>query len=214
MGSLRVLNFGVSIDGYGAGPSQDLKNPLGVGGEAMIDWSRATRTFREMHGVSGGDPTGIDEEFVARGFRNIGAWIMGRNMFGPVRGPWPDFDWKGWWGETPPFHTDVFVLTHHAREPFQMDGGTTFHFVTDGIESALRQATRAANGKDVRLGGGVSLVRQYLKAGLVEEIHLAIVPKLLGAGEPLLPGIDLAGMGYRCAEYVPSPKVAHIVLRK
>src|SRR6266704_2001957 len=214
MGSLHVLNFGVSIDGYGAGPSQDLKNPLGVGGEAMIDWSRATRTFREMHGVSGGDLTGIDEEFVARGFRNIGAWIMGRNMFGPVRGPWPDFDWKGWWGKTPPFHTDVFVLTHYAREPFQMDGGTTFHFVTDGIESALRQATNVANGKDVRLGGGVSLVRQYLKAGLVEEIHLAIVPKLLGAGEPLLTGIDLAGMGYRCAEYVPSPKVVHIVLRK
>ena len=214
MGSLHVLNFSVSIDGYGAGPSQDLKNPLGVGGEAMIDWSRATRTFREMHGVSGGDLTGIDEEFVARGFRNIGAWIMGRNMFGPVRGPWPDFDWKGWWGKTPPFHTDVFVLTHYAREPFQMDGGTTFHFVTDGIESALRQATNVANGKDVRLGGGVSLVRQYLKAGLVEEIHLAIVPKLLGAGEPLLTGIDLAGMGYRCAEYVPSPKVVHIVLRK
>jgi len=167
-----------------------------------------------MHGVRGGDPTGIDEEFVARGFRNIGAWIMGRNMFSPVRGPWPDFDWKGWWGKTPPFHTDVFVLTHYAREPFQMDGGTTFHFVTDGIESALRQATNVANGKDVRLGGGVSLVRQYLKAGLVEEIHLAIVPKLLGAGEPLLTGIDLAGMGYRCAEYVPSPKVVHIVLRK
>jgi dihydrofolate reductase len=211
---LRVLSFGLAIDGYGAGPSQNLKNPLGVGGESLLAWAVATRTFRMLHEAVGGDETGIDEDFAARGFRNIGAWIIGRNMFGPVRGPWPNFDWKGWWGDNPPYHCDVFVLTHFPRPPLQMEGGTTFYFESSGIETTLQKAIEAANGKDVRLGGGVSLVRQYLMAGLVDEIHLAIVPTLLGSGEPLLSGIDLAKMGYRCVEYVPSPKVAHMVLRR
>ncbi len=211
---LRVLSFGLTIDGYGAGPSQDIKNPLGVGGESLLAWAVATRTFRMLHGASGGDETGIDEEFTARGFRNIGAWIIGRNMFSPVRGPWPNFGWKGWWGDNPPFHCDVFVVTHFFRPPLQMEGGTTFYFETEGIESTLQKAIQAADGKDVRLGGGVSLVRQYLMAGLVDEIHLAIVPTLIGTGESLLSGIDLVKMGYRCVEYVPSPKVVHMVLRR
>ena len=214
MTKLRVLSFGLTIDGYGAGPNQDLKNPLGVGGGVLLDWSRASRTWRRAHGVDGGDETGPDEEFGARGFRDIGAWIMGRNNYGPIRGPWPDFNWKGWWGQTPPFHAPVFVLTHYPRPSYEMDGGTSFHFVTDGIQSALKQAVEAANGKDVRLGGGVATVREYLKAGLVDEIHLAITPTLLGTGENLLSGIDLAKMGYRCVEYVPSSRAMHVVMRK
>ena len=214
MTKLRVLSFGLSIDGYGAGPRQDLKNPLGVGGQVLLDWSRASHTWRKLHGAEGGDESGVDEEFGARGFRNIGAWIMGRNMFGPFRGPWPDDSWKGWWGDTPPFHTPVIVLTHHEHQPIEMKDGTTFYFVTDGIDAALKKAVVEAGGKDVRLGGGVSTVREYVKAGLVHEIHLAIVPTLLGAGEHLLSGIDLAKMGYRCVEYVSSARAAHVVLRK
>jgi len=211
---LRVLSFSISIDGYGAGPGQDLKHPLGLGGEALHEWAWATRTFHRMHEQDGGDAAGPDEEFAARGFRNIGAWIMGRNMFGPVRGPWPDLSWKGWWGDNPPYHTDVFVLTHHKRPALEMEGGTTFHFVTDGIESALKKASEAAKGRDVRLGGGVATIREYLKSGLVDEIHLAVAPTLLGTGEHLLSGIDLPKIGYRCVEYVPSLKATHVVLTK
>src|SRR5712691_123738 len=200
--------------GDGAGPRQDLKNPLGVGGQVLLDWSRASRTWRKMHGAEGGDESGVDEEFGARGFRDIGAWILGRNMFGPVLGPWPDHSWKGWWGENPPFHTGVVVLTHHEHPAIEMKGGTTFYFVTSGIDAALKKAVAEADGKDVRLGGGVSTVREYVKAGLVDEIHLAIIPTLLGAGEHLLSGLDLAKMGYRCVEYVPSARAAHVVLRK
>ena len=214
MTKLRVLSFGLSIDGYGAGPRQDLNNPLGVGGPALLDWLTATRTFRKLHGAEGGDESDVDEKFATRGFRDIGAWIMGRNMFGPVRGPWPNDSWKGWWGDNPPYHTPVFVLTHHEHQPIEMKGGTTFYFVTDGIDAALKKAVAEASGKDVRLGGGVWTVREYLKAGLVDEIHLAIVPTLLGTGEHLLSGIDLAKMGYRCVEYVPSARASHVVLRK
>src|SRR5215831_1246593 len=204
----------MSVDGYSAGPNQGLENPLGVGGQAMLEWARATETFRKVHGRTGGDSTGIDEEFAARGFRNLGAWILGRNMFGPVRGPWPNYDWKGWWGDNPPYHCDVFVLSHYARPSFTMDGGTTFHFVTEGIGSALELATKAAGGKDVRIGGGVSTVRQYLTAGLIDEVHLAIVPTLMGSGESLLSGLDLTKLGFRCVEHVPSAKVTHVVFRR
>lgn len=213
MSKVRVLSFGISVDGFSAGPNQDLNNPLGVGRPALLDWFTATRTFRRVHGLEGGTETGVDEEFAARGFRNIGAWIIGRNMFGPIRGPWPDFNWKGWWGETPPYHTDVFVLTHYERPTLELDG-TRFRFVTDGIMSALDKAVESAKGRDIRIGGGIATVRQYLKAGLIDEIHLALVPTLLGTGESLLSGIDLLSMGYRCVENVSSPKVTHVVLRK
>jgi dihydrofolate reductase len=192
---LLVRGFSVSIDGFGAGPNQSLENPLGTGGPALHKWAFATKTFQQMFGNNGGE-AGVDDDFAARGFQNIGAWIMGRNMFGPIRGPWPDADWKGWWGPTPPYHTPVFVLTNHARESLTMDGGTTFHFVTDGIYSALERATEAANGRDIRIGGGIATIRQYLRAGLVDELHLAIAPALLGAGENLFSGIDLHSLGY------------------
>jgi dihydrofolate reductase len=213
MTRLRVQSFSISLDGYGAGPDQDLENPLGVGGMALHEWFFPTRTFQRMHGDGNGS-TGIDDDFAARGFANIGAWILGRNMFGPVRGPWPDDNWKGWWGDTPPYHTPVFVLTHHAREPVTMNGGTTFHFITGGIHDALERATAAANGQDVRLGGGVATIREYLRAGLVDELHLAISPILLGSGESLLSGIDMVALGYECVEHVPTAKATHIVLRK
>jgi len=213
MTKLCVRSFSVSIDGYGAGPSQDINNPLGVGGMALHEWAFATKTFRTMFGQEGGS-TGTDDAFAARGFQNVGAWILGRNMFGPIRGPWPDDKWKGWWGTNPPYHTPVFVLTHHPRPTLQMEGGTTFHFVTDGIHAALKRAVEAAAGKDVRLGGGVAAIRQYLSAGLIDELHLAISPVLLGAGEHLLEGIDMPKLGYRCVEYVPTDKAAHVVLSK
>src|SRR5512143_503880 len=198
MSKLRVLSFAVSIDGYGAGPNQDLQNPLGVGGPELFDWFFQTRTWRRMHGMEGGE-TGADDVWAARGFAGIGTWILGRNMFGPVRGPWPDDSWKGWWGEEPPYHTPVFVLTRHPRAPVEMKGGTVFRFVTDGIDSALEQARDAAGDRDVRLGGGVSVIRQYLQARLVDELHLVIAPVLLGAGEHLFNGIDLKALGYECA---------------
>jgi dihydrofolate reductase len=213
MSKLRVQSFSVSLDGYGAGPDQDLKNPLGVGGLALHEWAFATRTFQKMFGRDGGT-TGTDDDFAARGFHNVGAWILGRNMFGPVRGPWPDDAWKGWWGDTPPYHTPVFVLTHHARASITMSGGTTFHFVTDGIQAALERAADAANGQDIRLGGGVATIRQYLRTGLVDEMHLAISPVLLGRGEHLLAGIDLPKLGYQCAEHVPTQSATHAVLTK
>jgi dihydrofolate reductase len=214
MSKLRVQCFSVSIDGFGAGPGQDLQNPLGAGGMALHEWFFPTRSFRAMHSSEGGGTTGVDDDFAARGMAGIGAWILGRNMFGPVRGPWPDESWKGWWGETPPYHTPVFVLTHHARPSLAMDGGTTFHFVTGGIHEALRLARDAAGGKDVRLGGGVATVRQYLKERLVDEVHLAIAPVLLGAGEALFAGLDLPRLGYRCAEHVASPAAMHVVLER
>ena len=213
MSKLRVHAFSISLDGYGAGPGQNLENPLGVGGRALHEWFFPTRTFQRMIGRDGG-ATGIDDDFAARGFDNIGAWILGRNMFGPIRGPWPDDTWKGWWGEEPPYHVPAFVLTNHPRASITMQGGTTFHFVTDGIEAALRRATDAAEGRDIRLGGGVGTVRQYLNAGLIDEMHLAIAPTLLGSGEALLTGLDLRKLGYRCTEHVPTPSATHVVLTK
>jgi dihydrofolate reductase len=210
---LRVHCFAVSIDGFGAGPNQDRENPLGVGGLALHEWVFVTRTFQKMLGRDDGT-TGIDDERAARGFANIGAWIMGRNMFGPIRGPWPDDHWKGWWGDNPPYHTPVFVLTNHPRASIAMDGDTTFHFVTDGIHAALQRAAEAAGERDIRLGGGVDTIRQYLRAGLIDEMHLAISPTLLGSGEQLLSGLDLPKLGYRCSEHVPTPSTTHIVLTK
>jgi dihydrofolate reductase len=212
MSRLRVSCFSVSLDGYGAGPDQSLKNPLGVGGEDLHQWFLPTRTFQKMYGRDG--TTGTDDDFAARGFDNVGAWILGRNMFGPVRGDWPDDNWKGWWGDNPPYHTDVFVLTHHARKPIEMAGGTTFHFVTDGIHAALERARSAARGKDVRLGGGVSTVRQYFEARLIDDMHLAVSPVLLGRGEHLLAGLDLLALGYERTEFVSTPAAAHYVVAK
>ena len=211
---LVVRCFGVSADGYGAGPNQGINNPMGVGGMALHEWVFPTRTFQKMHAGKDDGTTGLDNDFAARGFENIGAWILGRNMFGPVRGAWPDESWKGWWGDEPPYHCDVFVLTHHARAPIEMKGGTVFHFVTDGIEVALQRAREAAGGKDVRLGGGVATVRQYLRAGLVDELHLVMAPTLLGSGESLLADMDLVRIGYQRADHVATPAATHIVLRR
>jgi dihydrofolate reductase len=214
MPRVRVHAFSISIDGYGAGPNQDRENPLGVGGLALHEWAFATRTFQRMFGNGEGGSTGIDDDFAARGFVDVGAWILGRNMFGPVRGPWPDDSWRGWWGDNPPYHTPVFVLTSHARMPIEMEGGTTFHFVTDGIHAALRLAMAEANGKDVRIGGGVATIRQYLRAGVIDEMHLALAPVLLGSGERLFADLDLPRLGYRCTEHVATPKATHIVIRR
>ena len=213
MSKVRVQAFGVSLDGFGAGPDQSRENPLGVGGPGLFGWFFPTRTFKTTFGQEGGT-TGIDDEFARRSFANVGAWILGRNMFGPVRGPWPDDSWKGWWGDTPPYHCPVFVLTHHARAPLPMQGGTTFHFVTDGIAAALKRARDAAAGKDVRIGGGPATIRQYLQAGLVDEMHLAVSPVLLGRGEPLLAGIDLAQQGFACTEHAASEAAMHVVLTR
>jgi dihydrofolate reductase len=214
MSKLRVHTFSISVDGYGAGPNQDLEHPLGVGGPELFDWFFHTRTWQRMHGNEDGE-TGADDHMAAQGFDGIGAWILGRNMFGPVRGPWPDDEWKGWWGDEPPYHTPVFVLTHHPRAPLTMKGGTVFRFVTDGIHAALQQAKDAADGRDVRLGGGVSTIRQYLRAALIDELHLAIAPVLLGAGEHLLSGIDMRALGYECAEHVAGTRAAaHVIVRK
>jgi dihydrofolate reductase len=213
MPRLRVHSFTVSVDGYGAGPGQSLDQPLGVGGLALHEWMFATRTAQRMFGGQGGE-TGVDDDFTARGFDNIGAWIIGRNMFGPIRGPWPDQSWQGWWGENPPYHTEVFVLSHYRRDPIAMQGETTFRFVTDGIESALQQAAAVAGDRDIRLGGGVSTIRQYLQAGLIDELHLAISPVLLGTGESLFSGIDTPALGYRVVEHVAGPRATHIVLAK
>lgn len=213
MSKLRVHCFGVSIDGFGAGPDQSLEHPLGVGGMALHEWFFPTRAFQRMQGNEGGT-TGVDNDFADRGFAGIGAWILGRNMFGPVRGPWPDDSWKGWWGDEPPYHVPVFVLTHHARPPLEMAGGTTFHFVTDGIEAALERAREAAGGLDVRVGGGVSTVRQCLQAGWIDEMHLAVSPVVLGRGEHLFAGIDLPALGYRRTEVVATDAALHVVFTK
>ncbi|MDW2983029.1 MAG: dihydrofolate reductase family protein [Rhodanobacter sp.] len=213
MAKLRVHSFALSLDGYGAGPRQDLEHPLGVGGPALMEWFFPTRLWRRMQGQDGGE-TGVDNELAEQGFAGIGAWILGRNMFGPVRGPWPDERWQGWWGEEPPYRTPVFVLTHHPRHSLRMAGGTEFHFVTDGIEAALRQAREAADGLDVRLGGGVATVREYLRAGLVDELHLALRPVLLGSGEHLLGGLDLPALGYACEHQRMGERACHVFLRK
>ena len=213
MPRLRVAAFSVSLDGYGAGPDQSLEKPLGAGGEMLHEWALPTRTFRAMFGQDGGT-TGVDEDFAARSFANVGAWILGRNMFGPIRGNWPDESWKGWWGDEPPYRCPVFVLTHHPRGPIPMAGGTTFHFVTDGIEAALQRARDAAGARDVRIGGGVATIRQYLEAGLVDEMHLAVSPVVLGRGENLLGGLDLIRLGFRVSEHAPTAHATHIVLSK
>jgi dihydrofolate reductase len=213
MSKLRVNSFSVSLDGYGAGPSQSVQEPLGVGGETLHRWMFGTRMWRKLHGNEGGS-TGVDDEFAHRGFANVGAWILGRNMFGPVRGPWLDDSWKGWWGEEPPYHCQVFVLTHCRRKSFAMEGGTTFHFVTGGIEDALERARKAAGGQDVRLGGGVATIQQYLRARLIDELHLAFAPVLLGAGEALFAGIDLPALGYGVTEHVATADATHVVLTR
>ena len=213
MSKLLVRSFAISIDGYGAGPDQDLQNPLGVRGSELMEWFFQTRAWRRMHGDEDGE-TGIDNGIAEQGFVGIGAWILGRNMFGPVRGAWPDDSWKGWWGDEPPYRVPVFVLTHHLRAPLKMAGGTEFRFVTGGIHDALEQATAAAGGLNVRLGGGVSTIRQYLRAALIDELHLAIRPVLLGSGENLLNDLDLRSLGYECAKYVAGERAAHVYLRK
>jgi dihydrofolate reductase len=215
MSKLRVESFTISLDGYGAGPNQDLSNPLGVGGTSLHGWALPTRTFqRHLFGRSDGEESGVDEDFAARGFQNVGAWILGRNMFGPVRGPWLDENWRGWWGENPVYHVPVFVLTHHARAPLVMEGGTTFHFVTQGIEAALERAREAAAGKDVRLGGGPNVIQQYLRERLIDEMHIAIAPVVLGSGERLFEGVDLAALGYVCTHHVASPRATHVMLSR
>jgi dihydrofolate reductase len=214
MSRVRVQSFAVSLDGYGAGPDQSLQNPLGVRGPELMAWFFPTRVFRKMHGGGEDGETGVDNGIAEQGFAGIGAWILGRNMFGPVRGAWPDKSWKGWWGEEPPYHVPVFVLTHHPRTALGMKGGTDFHFVTDGIRSALEQARAAAGGRDVRIGGGVSTLRQYLSAGLIDELHLAVSPVLLGAGENLFAGLDLHALGYECVKTVAGERATHVFLRK
>ncbi len=209
MPRVRVDSFSISVDGFGAGPHQDAEHPIGVGGFGLHEWIFATRTFRQMTGQEGGS-TGTDDAWMARGFGGVGAWILGRNMFGPIRGPWPDDAWKGWWGSNPPYHCPVFVLTHHARDPIIMEGGTTFHFVTDGIERALARAMEAAKGTDVRLGGGVSTIRQFLRARLIDEMHLAISPVLLGSGEHLFAGFDLPALGYARVEHAGGEGAMHV----
>jgi dihydrofolate reductase len=213
MSKLRVLSFAVSLDGYGAGPNQSLDNPLGVHGPELMEWFFSTRVWQRHQGNEGGE-TGTDNRIAEQAFEGIGAWILGRNMFGPIRGPWPDESWRGWWGEEPPYHTPVFVLTHHARPPLRMAGGTEFRFVTDGIHSALKQAKDAANGRDVRVGGGVATIRQYLSFGLIDDMHVAVRPVLLGSGEHLWHGLDMRALGYECVEQIAGERATHMFIRK
>jgi dihydrofolate reductase len=213
MSKLRVHCFGISLDGFGAGPNQNLDNPLGVGGVDLHQWFFPTRSFQKMHG-NGDGTTGIDNDFAERGWDRVGAWILGRNMFAPNRGAWSDDQWKGWWGDNPPYHNQVFILTHHPRASIQMEGGTIFHFVTDGIHAALKRAREAADGLDVRVGGGPATIRQYLQAGLIDQLHIAISPVVLGSGESLFAGIDLLKLGYKCTEHATSHAAMHVVLTK
>lgn len=213
MSKVRVSSFAVSLDGYAAGPNQSLENPLGIRGPELFDWFFASREWRKMHGQEGGS-TGVDNDWAQRSMENVGAWILGRNMFGPVRGPWLDESWKGWWGEEPPYHVPTFVLTHHSRKPLEMNGGTTFYFVTEGIHAALDRAKEAAGAKDVRIGGGVATIQQYLRAKLIDELHLAFRPVLMGSGENLFAGLDMAALGYKPAECVFGEQAMHVVLRK
>lgn len=213
MGVVRVSLFSLSIDGFGAGPEQTEGDPIGKRGHELHEWLFGTKTFHAMTGESGGSE-GTDEEYAARGRTGYGAVIMGRNMFGPIRGGWPDDSWRGWWGENPPYHVPTFVLTHHPRDPIVMDGGTTFHFITDGIEAALDRAKAAASGRDIQIAGGVSTIRQFLKAGLIDELHFAISPVALGKGEAMFTGIDLSELGFRVVESAPGEHAMHVVLRK
>jgi dihydrofolate reductase len=213
MSRVRVAGFGVSLDGFSAGTEQSLNNPLGLRGPEIFQWFFHTRTFCAMHDQEGGS-VDLDDEFAHRAMDNFGAFILGRNMFGPVRGPWPDDSWKGWWGENPPYHAPTFVLTHHEREPLVMQGGTTFYFVTGGIEEALQSAKEAAGDKDVKIGGGVSTVRQYLQAGLIDALHLAISPVLLGRGEALFAELDLPALGYSVTDRKVSENATHVTLEK
>lgn len=213
MSNVRVSCFSISLDGFGAGPAQDLENPLGVGGMALHDWMRETRFFHQMIGEEGG-AVGVADDLAQQGMAGIGAWILGRNMFGPVRGPWPDDSWKGWWGDEPPYHVPTFVLTKHARSPIEMKGGTTFHFVTGGIHEALERARAVAGDKDIRVGGGASTIRQYLEAKLLDELHIAVAPVLLGQGENLFAGLDLPRLGYRCSKLIPTEKAAHMIVTR
>lgn len=210
---VKVAGFGVSIDGFSAGVEQSLNHPLGIRGDEIFQWFFPTRAFREMLGKEGGE-TGVDNEFGRRAMEGFGAFILGRNMFGPIRGEWPDDQWKGWWGDNPPYHAPTFILTHYSRPPIEMLGGTTFHFVTDGIESALQQAREAAGSKDIKIGGGVQTVRQYIQAGYVDEIHLAVAPIALGQGESLFSGLDLRSLGYRTVEHIATDRATHIVFAK
>ena len=214
MSRLRVESFSISVDGFGAGPNQDLANPLGSGGMDLHKWAFSTRTFQQKVFGNEGGATGVDDDYAKRGFRNVGAWILGRNMFGPVRGPWPDDAWKGWWGDEPPYQVPVFVLTHHARSSINMKGGTVFHFVTSGIHEARKLAIAAAGSQDVRVGGGVATIRQYLTEGLIDEMHVAVAPVLLGAGEALFAGLDLRALGYQCIEHAATPLATHLVIAK
>jgi dihydrofolate reductase len=213
MSKVRVSAFAVSLDGYAAGVRQSLENPLGIRGPELFEWFFPTRTFRQMQGLEGGS-TDVDDEWARRGMENVGAWILGRNMFGPVRGPWPDDSWRGWWGEEPPYHVPTFVLTHHPRKALEMKGGTTFHFVTEGIHSALQRAKDAAKDKDVRIGGGAATIQQYLRAKLIDELHLAFRPILMGSGENLFDGLDLAALGYACTQHVSTEHAMHVLLQK
>jgi len=213
MTRVRVAGFSISLDGFGAGPEQSLENPLGKRGLELHQWAFGTRTFRTMFGQTGGSD-GVDEAYAHRAMDGFGAFILGRNMFGPIRGPWPDESWKGWWGDVPPYHVPVFVLTHHPRPSLEMQGGTTFHFVTDGIHAALERAKAAANGKDIRVGGGVATINEYLRAGLIDEIHLAISPVVLGSGERLFNDIDLVKLGFRCTQHARTEKATHVVLSR
>ncbi len=213
MGKVRVAGFSVSVDGFGAGPEQSLEDPLGKRGEELHDWIVGSRFFKQMIGADGGSE-GIDNDYAYRAMDGFGAYILGRNMFGPIRGEWPDNTWRGWWGDNPPYHAPTFILTHHARDPIVMEGGTTFYFVTGGIESALEQARSAAGNLDVKIGGGVSTVRQYLTAGLIDELHLVIAPVVLGRGEQLLAGIDLPGLGFDVSERTTTDLATHLVLTR
>ena len=213
MTKVRVNSFAVSLDGYAAGPHQALDTPLGVRGPELFEWFFSTRTWNQMQGRDDGS-TGVDNDWAQRGMENVGAWILGRNMFGPVRGPWPDYSWKGWWGEEPPFRVPAFVLTHHPRESVEMKGGTTFHFVSDGIHVALQRAKGAAKEKDVRIGGGVATIQQYLRSRLIDELHLAFRPILMGSGENLFAGIDMTQIGYRCTQHISTELAMHVVLKK
>jgi dihydrofolate reductase len=214
MPKVRVMCFSLSLDGFGAGPDQSLQNPLGVNGPEMFQWFMATRTWRKMQGIGDDGETGVDDRMAQASFANVGAWILGRNMFGPVRGPWPDENWKGWWGDEPPYHVPTFVLTHHARAPVTMKGGTVFHFVTSGIHEALQRAREAAGDRDVRIGGGVETIRQYLQARLIDDLHLSMGPVLLGRGEPLFAGLDLRALGYECEQIIAGERTTHVLLRR
>jgi len=210
---IKVMNFSISLDGYGAGPSQDIKNPLGLRGEELHTWMYPTKMFRKMIRRDGGTE-GVENDLCERSFENVGAWIMGRNMFGPIRGNWTDDEWKGWWGEEPPYHVPVFVLTHHERKPIKMKGDTVFHFVTDGIESAIEKANEAAAGKDIRIGGGASTIRQFLQAGYIDEIHFAFSPIFLGSGEHLFSGIDVSDLGFNKIQRIIGEGATHFILTK